>query len=309
MRLTIHIGPHKTGTTALQSACADGHRVLRRAGVLYPKCNWMYPAQHRLAFALKGRRIPGSGEVPDRNTEMAALNQAIQRQTTPQVLISSEEFFAAPPDAVAWLRDRLGVTDVQIVAFTRWTDRFLVSCYSQKLRQSGNGFDAPIRRFLADPKSIAPEIDFQAHVATWADIFGDGAIRLQPYESSRPLPRVLELLGLPTDLLADRPGVNESPSGVTIETIRHAKRAGLSAVRQKKLARLATRVFADEPPFQLPTDHRLRIVETFERDNDRLFSRFGMKNPYTVANFEPVPEHRNDNINVGDLMRLLDSLL
>jgi hypothetical protein len=36
-RLVIHVGPHKTGSTSVQSACAANRERLRRDGVLYPE--------------------------------------------------------------------------------------------------------------------------------------------------------------------------------------------------------------------------------------------------------------------------------
>ncbi|WP_397544404.1 hypothetical protein [Roseovarius salis] len=48
--LLIHIGAHKTGTTALQRAFEQNTAVLAAHGVTYPRTNWFHFAQHRLAF-------------------------------------------------------------------------------------------------------------------------------------------------------------------------------------------------------------------------------------------------------------------
>ena len=309
MRLTIHIGPHKTGTTALQTACAEGARVLKRNGVLYPRTNWMYPAQHRLAFALKGQAVPGTGKAPDRSRELTSLRQAMQRKPCDRIFISSEEFFTAPPDALDWLRTNLPDVEIDILAFLRRPDRFLLSCYNQKMRQPGNGFDAPIRRFLNNPNLIAPEINFDQHISTWADVFGDAAVKLETYEAGPPLARTLEHLNLAPDILPDRPALNRSVPGAVVEAMRHAKLAGLSKQQQRKLLQLANQVFADAPPFSLTNEDRTRIIGHFEPDNARLFARFGMENPYTEKTFTPEPIGPEFNLTIRDVMQLVSRLL
>ncbi len=309
MRLTIHIGPHKTGTTALQSAFTNGARVLRNHDVLYPRCNWMHPAQHRLAFALKQRRIPGIGEIPNRDAEIDAFQKALDRCPSDHVFLSSEEFFATPPEALAEFRVILNVDTVDILTFLRRPDRFLVSCYNQKMRQPGNGFKAPMHRFLKDPRQIAPEINYLEHMEGWAEVFGDTAINIKTYETAPPLKQTLMYLGLPSDLLPDIPRVNHSVPGAVIEVIRHAKLADMSKKQQRKVLDHAIKVFADKPPYALSNDDRANVIGHFESDNDTLFSRFGLTNPYTVENFLPEPDIPPANLNIGDMMRLVETLL
>ena len=91
MELTIHIGPHKTGTTAIQAAFSHSAAALRRQGVLYPKRHWRQQAHHRLAFALKGKEMPG-GDTPDLGAELEALCHTLAEAKGEKVLISSEEF-------------------------------------------------------------------------------------------------------------------------------------------------------------------------------------------------------------------------
>ena len=307
LHLTIHIGPHKTGTTALQTACASGARTLAKSGVLYPKVCWHKPAQHRLAFAAKGRNLPGGGGVPDYGTELRALATALASFPRDRALISSEELFACPPEAILRLRDVLPDMTVQILTFLRRPDDFLVSSWNQKIRQPGNGFCAPIRRFVADPLQFAPEIDYARCIGNWAAVFGDGAIRLEVYEGGPPLPRTLALLGLPPDLLPDPTGVNRSVPGAVAECLRHAKLAGLSTETQRRLLERAQAVFADGPGFHLTPEDRRKVLAALEPANDALFRRFGKVNPFTPG----IVAETEDRLNLShkDLMRLVETLL
>ena len=293
----------------MQTAFAKGSRVLRKAGVLYPRTNWLFPAQHRLAFALKSRRIPGTQDTPDANVEVAELLAAIRRAKVDRVFLSSEEFFSCPPDAIAWLKTQLSVDQVDIITFLRRPDTFLVSCYNQKMRQPGNGFTAPIQRFVESPKQIAPEIDFRACVGAWADVFGDDQVALHTYEAGPPLVSTLKHLGLQPGLLPDDPTVNRSVPGAVVETMRYAKAISMPVDRQRRLFNLASDVFAEGEPFYLPDHERAEIIETFEEDNTDLFARFGLKNPYTKQAFTPVAHLQDYNLSHIDMLRLIDLLL
>lgn len=308
MELILHIGPHKTGTTAVQTAFAGAARSLRRAGLLYPRTNWLYPAQHRLAFAMKDRRIPGR-DRPDLDDEIAELRQAIRRFRGPKVLVSSEEFFAAPPAAIRRLAASLDVGQWRIVAFLRRPDDFFVSSYNQKIRQPGNGFSPPIRQFLKAPKTLAPEIDYLGCVSAWADVFGDAAIRLERYEDGPPLPRLCRILGLPESLVPADRVLNRSAPGAVAEIMRLAKASGMDPGRQAKLFRLAEARFGDAAPFHLADEDRHAVVAALEAENEILFHRFGQENPYATRALVPQGPAPIPNLTLLDLMRLVGELI
>ena len=307
MDITIHIGPHKTGTTAIQTAFAQAAGALKREGVLYPKTAWRQTAHHRLAFALKGKKIP-NGDTPDLNEELNALCQAISGFDGRHVFLSSEEFFSCPPDALAVLKARLN-RPVQIVTFLRRPDNFLISCYNQKIKQPGNGFAAPIKPFLEAPQKIAPEMNYARAVATWADVFGDASIQLETYESGPPLARLRALLDLKKLPADPHRRINASVPGVAVEIMRHAKVSGMEEAHQSKLLARTRQVYHGYPPYVVSDADRLAIIEKMEPDLNALFRRFGLDNPYTAANFEPIPCDRDYNANMQDMMRLLDSFL
>jgi hypothetical protein len=307
LHLTIHIGPHKTGTTALQTAFAGGARALVRAGVLYPRVCWHHPAQHRLAFAGKRRALPGRGGVPDFETELARLAVALRRSRADRALISSEEFFAWPETAIARLAE-LPVDRITVATFLRRPDDFLVSCFNQKVRQPGNGFALPIGRFVRDPRAIAPEIDYAACLGRWADAFGEAAILLGIYEDGPPLPRMLAHLGLPGDFLPNPPDVNRSVAGAVAECLRHAKVAGLPEGVQRKLLKRAVEVLGCGAPYHLPAGDRRAVLAALEPANDALFRRFGRANPFVPVLVTGDGEERS-NLTHADLMRLIGELI
>ena len=307
MDITIHIGPHKTGTTAIQTAFARAASALKREGILYPKTTWRQTAHHRLAFALKGKKIPGGG-TPDLNEELDAICHTISGFQGRHAFLSSEEFFSLGPEALTTLKTRLRAP-IRIVTFLRRPDNFLISCYNQKIKQPGNGFAAPIKPFLDAPRKIAPEMDFAGAIATWADVFGDDAIVLETYEAGPPLVRLRALLGLKHLPPDPDHRMNVSVPGVAVEIMRHAKISGMEETHQSKLLARSRQVYQGYPPYVVSDADRMAVIAEMEPDLNALFERFGQDNPYTVSNFQPVPCDRDYNANMQDIMRLLDSFL
>lgn len=145
-RLILHIGPPKTGTTALQSVFAGNHAALLSAGVLYPvKAE---PASHK--HALAGAWLTGRASAAVMRTtglEGAALEDLSRRywqalcaeiRSTPhETLVLSAECFFHPPDPrQPGLRDRLAeVCDsVEVVAYLRSPARSFLSRLNQNVR-------------------------------------------------------------------------------------------------------------------------------------------------------------------------------
>jgi hypothetical protein len=53
MKLVVHVGPHKTGTTAIQNMLSQNRRALLASGVFYPESITGRTGQHELAWAIK----------------------------------------------------------------------------------------------------------------------------------------------------------------------------------------------------------------------------------------------------------------
>lgn len=288
--LTLHIGAHKTGTTAVQHYCDTHRAALEAQGVLYPQTNWYHHAQHRLAFPFKNMTDPARGDRPDFETELAELNGAIAATACDRVLVSSEEFFSWPAHAIAALRDGLRVDRVRILAVLRRPDDFLLSMYNQKAKTPGNSYAFPIARFVGEPETIDPDIDYRACVRRWIDGFGLEAVSLHCYEDGSPLDAVLGALGLapaaPGTVLEQ---INRSVPGAVIEVMRRAKERRLPAETQKELFHAALGAFRDSAPLVLSAAERRAIVARMAPGYEELFGLFDRPNRYApdMLDLEP----------------------
>src|SRR3954452_18643281 len=82
----VHIGPYKTGTTAIQSSLHEHRERLVAQGVTYPG---RYHRQMRPSWGLLGRSRVGEADVPE--DEWDDLVDEV-RSAPGRVVISSEDF-------------------------------------------------------------------------------------------------------------------------------------------------------------------------------------------------------------------------
>ena len=111
--VVVHIGPHKTGTSAIQSTLMQVRPELQQQGVTYPG---KFMAHHRQAMALRGVTHGWDGDAPPvPEPEVWTRFATLVADTPGRVLISSEFFAYADSTTRARLFDELGPDRVQIL--------------------------------------------------------------------------------------------------------------------------------------------------------------------------------------------------
>ena len=142
----LHIGVHKTGTTAIQAALADAREDLAAHGIRYPG---KLQAQHRAALALLGRPWGWNsrgGAVMDRRHFDTLVRRTANHDG--RVVISSEFFCEAPPDKAIETVEALGGSDkVTVVVTLRNLGALLPSSWQQYLKY---GLTTPYEKWLED---------------------------------------------------------------------------------------------------------------------------------------------------------------
>ncbi|MFY0312405.1 hypothetical protein ACFMBG_21205 [Leisingera sp. D0M16] len=309
--LVVHIGAHKTGTTALQSSFASLDRVLKKHGVLYPKSNWFHYSQHRLSFALKSWADPNRGDVPDFEREAAALNREISRAGLPTAFISSEELFSCSPEAISRFAGAVQAHRVSILAMVRRPDDLLLSIYNQKAKHPGNNFARGLKAFTSDPAILSPDMTQYRCVQNWCDVFGQDSVTVMKYEAASTISQICNFLDLPPQPFEEACAQsNRSVPGTVVEIMRLAKASKLDANKQAKIFRACMSAFAGGAKTYISNQDRRAILTVFEAENDRLFGMFGQENPYKAAIVPEVEtEEARPNVTFRDMMALLDQLL
>lgn len=128
----LHVGVHKTGTTAMQAALSDARPDLRDANVLYPGKRG---AQHRPALAVTQRTWgwkERGGAAYDRKIFDSLAREVGSHKG--RVAISSEFFCEADLATAAEITAALGGDRVHVVITLRNLGRLLPSSWQQYLK-------------------------------------------------------------------------------------------------------------------------------------------------------------------------------
>jgi len=166
--LILHIGTHKTGTSALQTFMSEKSDMLRTHGVHYIEAGREGRiAHHPLAWIVSGRHDVD----PDVWTR---VEDELARTPAPIHILSSEAFWFA--DA-AEVRKRFAYRgEIKIVAYLRRQDSYLPSLYKQAVT---SGRKTTFENWLAQ---MGERGDYYSVLSQWADAFGESAIHIRPYE-------------------------------------------------------------------------------------------------------------------------------
>lgn len=166
--LYLHVGTHKTGTSALQTFLTRRPGAMDANGIHYLKsCLGQGIAQHPLSWAIRGVHGRGMEVWDEARAELKGSSQPVQ-------VISSEGFWFTDP---ARVREQLeGLDDVRVVIYLRRQDKYLQSLYKQGVT-SGRKQD-----FATWRSSMAFRGDYVSVVREWAAAFGKDSIVIRPYE-------------------------------------------------------------------------------------------------------------------------------
>ncbi len=177
MGLILHIGPHKTGTTAIQKGLLDNRGRLAELDIRYPEIGFHYYGHHKIAEALT---------QPRRADEATQYLSAIA-QLPGTVVVSSENFSKCSPEAVARIREIIP-GDVTVVCYLR---SFLEIPYAWWQEQIKHGktleFTACLSEMLLRPHQNHL-FGISRTLEAWCENFGEENLRLFSYEAARELP-------------------------------------------------------------------------------------------------------------------------
>ena len=221
----LHIGVHKTGTTAIQAALAAARPDLRPHGVYYPGKR---PAQHRAALSVLQRPwgwVEKGGETYDRSNFDAMAGRVRNHQG--RVVISSEFFCETTRDSAAEVVQALGGERVHVVVTLRNLGSLLPSSWQQYLKYGmATGYVKWLRNVFENPggSSMTPSFwlrqDHAAVIQRWVDAVGPDRLTVLVMEDldRRALFRTFEqLLDLPTGTLELRMDLTSNRSLTAME--------------------------------------------------------------------------------------------
>jgi hypothetical protein len=163
-RLLLHIGTHKTGTSAIQSALHGSRSHLLEAGVLVPRTDrgsLPHLHKHGSVYQAAAGRDGADAEI-ERQTlldEFAASNA--------HTMLITEEGLSEPQSFVpAFFAPWADCFKIEVICYVRRPDRFVESLYNQFVREAARREARTIGAFARDPVTRA-RLNYVSMLAAW----------------------------------------------------------------------------------------------------------------------------------------------
>lgn len=234
-KIIAHVGFHKTGTTALQGSFSHNRKMLREAGILYPRLG--QKAQHRAAWALTERywgwNKRGGTKFPIAEWEKLVKFSRKFKGTT---LFSSEFFCELDETKIRKFKKDLDNEDVTIVFTLRPLVKLLASSYQQYLKYGITPtYEEWLHAVLDKPgKSKVTPTFWKRHehgrvITQWANVFGAENVVVVIADEKNPeaiFDAFNSLLGFPAKTISQLEGVasNRSLSNEEVQLLLEVNR-------------------------------------------------------------------------------------
>jgi hypothetical protein len=211
----IHIGPHKTGSTAIQVALRAARERLADHGVAYVTLGGYRPRKAGWALGLRGRP---SGTEPPPIRQWEKFVAAVAAAEAPRVCVSNEDFGRATKPLAARIIEDLGGDRVHVVSVVRRLDRYLPSQWQERVKAGEERtYDEWLRVVLDtedpehdwDRRNVWFSHDVRALVERWLTVVAPDHYTLVIGDEAdhTVVPHAFEiLLGLPEGFVVPDPG-------------------------------------------------------------------------------------------------------
>lgn len=186
MRIVLHVGPPKTGSTSIQGLLRQGRDAFAAHGVTVPpsrlpRMDEVFIATRR-TFApsrlLFRWQISSQDDLDRARPEMQEVVRGWVEQAAETLVLSHEALAGHPPEDLALLRDLLSeaADELRVVVALRRQDLFLNSMFKNAVRNAGARERAPT--------GTGP--DYARMLDTLAQVFGESALRPFVFPDSAP---------------------------------------------------------------------------------------------------------------------------
>jgi hypothetical protein len=192
MKLILHIGTPKTGTTALQRFVVANRQALAAYGFHYATPPHGLEHSNSIANALN------TGDSRSVKTFLAKQVKCARRRGAETILVSAENFYAMSvlpsmqrrqtcPNALARERGLIEmlrtlipeeITTSRIVCYFRRPDRYAESLYNQHVKRGI--IDVTVDEFLS---VVEPALLYDRCMRLWADVFGQSNCVVRLYDT------------------------------------------------------------------------------------------------------------------------------
>lgn len=194
MKLLLHIGTQKTGTTALQEALFDNPAPLNEFGFHYAPFGRSNKAGELAHVYLRRDADPTIHDFLDNQA------RAARQAGAHTVVVSAEAFYAIELRKALWARrtlhDPIGadhqlisrlfsripesIDNVEVVCYFRRPDRYAESFFNQHVK-GDHAFAGSFDSYL---RLLSPALRYHSYMERWAEVFGNDRCTVRTYEGA-----------------------------------------------------------------------------------------------------------------------------
>jgi hypothetical protein len=288
LRIILHIGTHKTGTSSIQNFCANHIDFLRKYGVYYAFDPYKSGRNANFLGTYLSRK--NYKEIEEFFSFAIKTAQDLELE---RLLISAETLYAITSfysDSnndlenckfdkcyINALSRILSGHDVIVVCYLRHQIDFCDSLYNQMVKHR-DGYKGRIEEFINDYNGT---FDYYHHLEAWSESFGDKAIKVRLCGNIKDsvsdfLSVILGISEYPIDE-NNHYGVNLRLTRGVLEFKRNLNKKKMSAVRgfyAYKAVEEISSVLGGSIESELTDTHKSFLVNRYDIYNQRLCTRW-----------------------------------
>ncbi len=300
MKIFLHIGWYKTGSTAIQKFLdANRDTLLSQYRILYPKTGCVMNAHHSIAWSLQApSKRPKWADEVGFNMQPEPLFAKIFEEAkdcgAEAIILSSEQLTGTDKFSIEQLADFFVGCEVELIVYLRRQDQYTESFYNQYVKDHLARYSA---RFDAFSKNDGG-LNYYAYLLNWENKFPGLTVNMRIYDRSQfPNKNViydfLTAISVPhsASFIFQAGDTNPSLSSTSIRALAEIN-SKLYASNFKyqsiiKYLRAADNQDNDHSQVFFTYANRLVYLNQFAESNALLFKKYGCsKNYFTLDDSE-----------------------
>ncbi len=288
-QLYLHIGTHKTGSTAIQDFMYTHRAEFAERGLVYPDLAMQGSGHHPFAWACGLRKKPRDEALLD---SVCGHLDALFAGGADKVVCSSEEFEFIPD--ISPLKKISERFSPKVILYLRRQDDYLQAAYNQHVRMYELRYSGSVYQF-AQKYQFLWKYDYLRLFNQWAEVFGAANIIVRPYGTEHVKKDIVDdflttIDPVLSEGMREKFGSNQVNVSLPVQALPYLSYANglpLSPRQHQQLMMSLARYFADVPKaVLLRSEDAQNFLEKFEDSNTELFRRY---TPYGEVPFSPIP--------------------
>jgi hypothetical protein len=183
MKITIHVGQGKTGTSSIQDFLAFNFGILLKNKILYSM--FLNEANKQILKGFGDERLMNLQQPELVKQKMELLNDFLVKHDMERFIWSLESLFTHSLEEIQQIKNYLEFDEIEIIVFLRRQDSWFQSAFYQW----GWKHKTYEGRYLIDFENFykiwQDKGYYDRFVENWAKVFGEENIKIQPFEKKQ----------------------------------------------------------------------------------------------------------------------------